>query len=250
HGGISGAAAAVLDNFFGTDAIGFSLTSEDVKGETHSFASFSAAAAEAENSVVWSGNHFRFDVTAGDTQGRAVAGFSNQHSLQPLPGTTYRETNLVSDVPGLAPNTDPNLQNPWGISQTPDGRFRVADKASGVATLYRADGKTAAAPVTIPTPPGVAPPSAPKGNVFNTTTDFVISQGGKSAPATVIFSTEDGTIVGFNPKVNKNAGVIVADLSATGAVFKTLTMGTVNGANDLFATDFHNGSVAVFDKSF
>ena len=50
-------------------------TSEDLKGETHSFSNFSAAAAEAENSVDWSGNHFRFDVTAGDTQGRSVAQF-------------------------------------------------------------------------------------------------------------------------------------------------------------------------------
>jgi PAP2 superfamily len=86
HADISGAAAATLANFFGTDNISFSLTSSDLKGETHSFSSFSAAAAEAENSVVWSGNHFRFDVTAGDAQGRSVAQFIDQNFFKPLPG--------------------------------------------------------------------------------------------------------------------------------------------------------------------
>jgi uncharacterized protein (TIGR03118 family) len=250
HGGISGAAAATLAEFFGTDNISTSLTSEDVKGETHSFPSFSAAATEAENSVVWSGNHFRFDVTAGDVQGRSVARFVDRNFFKPLPGGAYQQTNLVSDVPGLAPTTDPNLQNPWGLSQTPDGRFRVADNHSGVATLYNAAGRVVGSPITIPTPRGVAPPAAPNGNVLNTTSDFVIRQGRETAPATVIFSTEDGTIVGWNPVVDRRHGVIAADLSRAGAVFKTLTAGTVNGANYLYASDFHNGSVDAFDKNF
>ena len=66
----------------------------------------------------------------------------------------------------------------------------------------------------------------------------------------MIFSTEDGTIVGFNPEVDHNEGMIEADLSQSGAVFKTLTAGTVNGANYLYASDFHNGTVDVFDKNF
>jgi hypothetical protein len=86
HGAVSGAAAEVLDHFFGTDNISFSLTSEDLKGVTHSFTSFSAAAAEAENSVVWGGIHFRYDVTAGQTLGQQVAQFVDQHFFQPHPG--------------------------------------------------------------------------------------------------------------------------------------------------------------------
>jgi hypothetical protein len=73
---------------------------------------------------------------------------------------------------------------------------------------------------------------------------------GKSAPATVIFSSEDGTIVGFNPAVDPNEGLLEADLSQSGAVFKTLTAGSVNRANYLYASDFHNGTVDVFDKNF
>ena len=90
HGAASGAAATVLAHFFGTDNISFSLTSEDLKGVTHSFTSFSAAATEAENSVVWGGIHFRFDVTAGHALGQSVANFVDQHFFQPLPGQRTR----------------------------------------------------------------------------------------------------------------------------------------------------------------
>jgi hypothetical protein len=79
HGVVSGAASAVLANFFRTDNVNFSVTSEDLKGVTHSFSSFSGAATEAENSVVWGGIHFRFDVTTGHTVGQEVAGFVGRH---------------------------------------------------------------------------------------------------------------------------------------------------------------------------
>lgn len=83
HGGTSGAAAAVLADFFGTDNISVSLTSEDLKGVTHSFSSFSAAATEALNSVVWGGVHFRLDNVAGQAQGQAVAHFVEQNFFRP-----------------------------------------------------------------------------------------------------------------------------------------------------------------------
>jgi hypothetical protein len=90
HGALSGAAATVLAHFFGTDNISFSLTSDDLKGVTHSFTSFSVAATEAENSVVWGGIHFRFDVTAGDALGQSVARFVERRFFQPLPRNGHR----------------------------------------------------------------------------------------------------------------------------------------------------------------
>jgi len=165
-------------------------------------------------------------------------------------GIGYVQTSLVSHIKGLARTFDPNLQNPWGVSQNTEGQFRVADNATGVSTEYSAAGQIIGTPVTIPTPPGVTPPSAPNGNVFNTTNDFVISHDGKSAPATVIFSSENGTIVGFNPAIDPNEGILEADLSQSGAVFKTLTAGSVNGANYIYASDFHNGTVDVFNGQF
>jgi hypothetical protein len=86
HGVVSGAAASLLAQFFGTDNISFSLTSEDLPGVTHSFTSFSEAAAETQNSVVWGGIHFRFDVTAGAALGQSVAQFVTENFFQPLPG--------------------------------------------------------------------------------------------------------------------------------------------------------------------
>jgi hypothetical protein len=99
HGVVSAAASTVLAQFFGTDNISFSLTSEDVPGVTHSFTSFSAAAAETQNSVVWGGIHFRFDVTAGATLGQSVAQFVTQNFFQPLPGGFLPQSKLISGVP-------------------------------------------------------------------------------------------------------------------------------------------------------
>src|SRR5581483_6986911 len=73
---------------------------------------------------------------------------------------------------------------------------------------------------------------------------------GRSAPASVIVSTEDGTLVAFNPKVDRTHAILVADQSATGAVYKLVAMGSVGQANFLYATDFHNDKIDVFDKNF
>jgi uncharacterized protein (TIGR03118 family) len=252
HGGISGAASAVLAGFFGTDNISFSLTSEDLKGVAHAFSSFSAAAAEAENSVVWAGDHFRFDVVAGDTQGKSVAQFVGQHFFKPAANAVYQQTNLVSNIPGLAAHTDPRLQNPWGISLSPDGLFRVDDNHTGLSTVYDANGRRAGDTVHIPLPPGSTStsPSAPDGTVLNTTSGFVITEDGRSAPASSIFATEDGTIAAWSEKVDRRNALIEADNSAAGAVYKALTMGSNAQGAFLYATDFHNGVVAVFDSHF
>jgi uncharacterized protein (TIGR03118 family) len=169
-------------------------------------------------------------------------------------GPGFVQTALVSDVPGLAPHTDPNLLNPWGISLTPSGQFRVAANGAGDALRINASGAVLGKPVVLPPVPGSPPgtTSAPTGDVRNTTSDFVISDDGRSAPATVLFSTEDGTIIGWNPKVDRTEGVLVADQSTAGpgAVYKGLAMGSTAQGNFLYATNFRNDSVDVFDKNF
>jgi uncharacterized protein (TIGR03118 family) len=164
----------------------------------------------------------------------------------------YAATNLLSDIPGLAAHTNANLVNPWGFALTPRGQFRVSANGTGESLLLSARGSVPGRPVIIPTPsdsdPGAV--AAPNGSAMNTTTDFVISHGGQSAPATFIVSTEDGTIAGINPKVDRNQAVIGADLSDSGAVFKTLTLGADAHGNVIFASDFHNDRVDIFDKNF
>src|SRR5271167_624113 len=83
--------------------------------------------------------------------------------------SAYFQTNLSSDVPGLAANTDPNLKNPWGMSFSPTSPFWVSNQGSGNATLY--DGAGNIVPLVVSIPP-IGFPSGPTGQVFNGTTSF------------------------------------------------------------------------------
>src|SRR5215471_18766076 len=80
---------------------------------------------------------------------------------------SYLQINLVSDIPGLAPVTDPNLKNPWGMSFSATSPFWVSDQRTGVATLYNGAGAKQALTVTVPpTNPPSPPPTGPTGQVF------------------------------------------------------------------------------------
>src|SRR5246500_5676798 len=134
---------------------------------------------------------------------------------------SYVQTNLVSDIPGLAAHTDPNLKNPWGTSVGPGTPIWVSDNHAGLATLYDGAGNPQPFQVAIPAPPsaGAGAVGAPDGQAFNTldpnSTDFVISKNGKSGPAFFLFATEDGTIAGWNPNVDKTNAVIAVEHSTT-----------------------------------
>ena len=164
----------------------------------------------------------------------------------------FVETNLASDIPNFAAHTDRDLINPWGATETPQGQFRVAANGAGNAPLMTAQGQEEGPAIFIPAPPSdpKGTVSAPNGVVSNTTHDFVITEGGHSAPASLIFSTEDGTIAAFNPDLNKTQAVLAADQSSTGAVYKLVTMASNTRGNFLYATDFHNNKIDVFDKNF
>ena len=178
---------------------------------------------------------------------------------------SYVQTNLVSDVPGLAAHTDPNLRNPWGTSTGPGLPIWVSDNAAGVSTLYDGagnpqPGSPAQLVVAIPAPPSAGPGAvgAPTGTVFNPTTDgFVVSTAGLSGPSRFIFATEDGTLVGWNPTVNRTNAVLAVDRSTVkdtvgdvGAVYKGLTLATTPAGKFLYATNFRFGTVEVFDANF
>jgi uncharacterized protein (TIGR03118 family) len=162
----------------------------------------------------------------------------------------YLETNLVSDLPGVASITDPNLVNPWGIAASPTGPLWIADNAAGVATLYDGSGTPQSLVVTIPPPTGGMPPAAPTGEVFNGTTDFVVKSSGKSGTAVFLFATEDGTISGWSPTVDSTHAILAVDNSASGAVYKGLALGSNASGNLLFATNFNAGTIDTFDKNF
>jgi uncharacterized protein (TIGR03118 family) len=166
---------------------------------------------------------------------------------QAAPTTAFAQENLVADVAGAAAQTDPNLVNAWGIATEPNGLIYVADNHSGVMTIYQSSGQpgpTSSAPlvVTIPIPSGSMPPAAPTGIVFNDTTGLTLQTG---QPALFAFSTEDGTISGWNPNVDATHALLKVDNSAH-AVYKGLAL--LNGK--LYATNFHENSVDVFNSDF
>jgi hypothetical protein len=111
----------------------------------------------------------------------------------------YQQINLVGEQPGMAPRTDPNL-NGWGMDYAPNGPFAVADNGFGLVTLYDANGKMLPQKVTIPAPPGQppGPDSTVRGLVYNATSEFVISEDGRSAPAEFLFCSKSGTISGWS----------------------------------------------------
>jgi uncharacterized protein (TIGR03118 family) len=169
--------------------------------------------------------------------------------------TAFLQTNLVSDISGIARFTDPNLVNPWGLSYAPTGPFWVSDNGSGLSTLYNGQGTPQSLVVNIPSPFS-GQSGTPTGTVFNGTSGFVVSQNGVSGPAAFLFVTEDGTLAGWNPKVSLNNAIQVVDNSANptpgdGAVYKGLTMGTdPDGRTLLYATNFRAGTIDVFDSQF
>jgi uncharacterized protein (TIGR03118 family) len=164
--------------------------------------------------------------------------------------TVYVQTNLVSDLPGVAAQMDPNLVNPWGISASATSPLWVANNATGTSTLYNGAGQLfpVASPlvVTIPPPAGGSPPAAPTGTVFNGTGTFLVAPG---KPGLFLFATEDGTISGWNPAVSA-AAVLKVDNSGSGAVYKGLALGQNASGPMLYATNFHAGTVDAFDSTF
>jgi uncharacterized protein (TIGR03118 family) len=172
----------------------------------------------------------------------------------------FQQTNLVSDIAGLAQVTDPNLVNPWGISfssAAPKGSpIWVSDQGTGKSTLYAVSPSNTATinslVVTIPTV-GSSSPSGPTGQVFNSTTGFTIpGPNGSVVASSFIFDTLQGTIEGWNPGSvgGTSSAVIVVNNSST-AQYTGLAAGSSGGVNYLYAAnDLTSPGIQVYNSSF
>jgi len=152
-------------------------------------------------------------------------------------GNAYTVTNLVS-----GPASDADLVNAWGLTSLPTSPWWVADNGTNVSTLYNADGTKRALKVQVS--------SAPTGAVSNTGLHFVVSNGTASGPAVFIFATEEGKILGWNPNVSLTQAQVAVDHSGLGAVYKGLAIASTTTGDFLYATDFHNRRVDVFNGRF
>lgn len=160
-------------------------------------------------------------------------------SLPDLSAQAFVQTNLVSDIPGLAANTDSRLVNPWGISFGATSPFWVSNAGTGTATLYNSSGTPQPLVVTIPGPGGGVP-SVPTGQVFNTA-----AASGAFNGDLFLFASATGTIAGWRGALGTTAETLFNN-SATGASYLGLALGNVGGAATLYAANFGNGSVDVF----
>jgi uncharacterized protein (TIGR03118 family) len=200
------------------------------------------------------------------------------------------ETDLVANLPQLVDRNgilhaaavlDPNLVNPWGLTETGASPFWVSNNNAGVSTLYSVPGANNtpvsinSLVVSIPSPlDPLTPTGTPTGAVFNVDlaghgfqiTGLAKSGNTATASAVFIFATEDGTIVGWNPGINPAGftlskagtyGMLAVDnsgncLAANGAVYKGLAIATDAGSGNtfLYAANFRAGTVEVYDASF
>src|SRR5262245_6026541 len=172
--------------------------------------------------------------------------------------SAYVQTNLAADQPGVAQVHDPELVDAWGLSINPNGTFWPSARATDVSTVYSGDVTPAGGtfqpfikrPLTVTIPGG-----RPTGQVFNGSNDtFIVSAGGRSAPARFIFASETGQITAWNPTVPTGGVPQSRDAflmaSTPGAVYTGLAIDNLLAGNVLYAADFANRKIDVFDRTF
>jgi uncharacterized protein (TIGR03118 family) len=179
-------------------------------------------------------------------------------------GAGFIVVNEISDTNTEGANPpDPALVNSWGLSEAPaGGPLWVANNGTGTTTLYnfKTFGKIplGGAAITVAGPGGTQ--SSPTGTVFTTPTgnSFDVTLNGATGHSLFLFDGEDGTISGWAPSVAINTTVVAVDQSAApdangvfhGAVYKGLALLSDDGAPHLFAADFSQGKVEVFNSQF
>jgi uncharacterized protein (TIGR03118 family) len=161
------------------------------------------------------------------------------------------QVNLASDIPGKAPLTDPDLKNPWGISHSPVSPLWVSNQGTSSSTLYTlppGTGTVTKVPTVRVTMAGSV--AGPTGQVSNTGTGFVLSNGTVSAPAAFIFATLDGHIEAWNPMVDALIGPAENKATVPGAGYTGLAIASTRRGDRLLAANFAQGRIDVFNSGF
>ena len=158
-------------------------------------------------------------------------------------GTTpYLQTNLVSDIPGLAQVTDSNLVNPWGVSFGPTSPFWVSNQGTSTSTLYAVTPTgISQVPLVVPIPKTASGPQGPTGQVFNNTSSFPVNGN----PAFFIFASLNGTISAWN-----GGATAQIEWTTPGASYTGLAIASNTAGDFLYAADGAQNRINVFDGSF
>lgn len=156
------------------------------------------------------------------TAGAASSARFDRYALRPL----------VSD------EADAQLINAWGLAASATGPWWVANEGRSSSTLYDGAGKKQALTVQVA--------GGPTGVAFYGGRGFVVRSGGRAGPARFLYACEDGTIRGWSPAVPRpwsRQAVVAVDEGRRAAIFR----GVAIARDRLYATDFHNGRVLVYD---
>ncbi|HEY8644520.1 MAG TPA: TIGR03118 family protein, partial [Gaiellaceae bacterium] len=154
------------------------------------------------------------------------------------PRNAYVVRGLVSDEQRRASHVDARLVNAWGLAASPTGPWWTSNEASASSTLYSAEGRKQLLTVSVD--------GGPTGIAYYGGKGFRISAGGKSDPARFVYACEDGMLRAWTPTVPKGwstQAIVVADQAAEATVFR----GVAIAGERVYATDFHNARVAVYD---
>ncbi len=171
----------------------------------------------------------------------AVSLVSSGTAVAHGPARSFKQVNLIADVAGMAIHTDTNLVNAWGLVIGPRGNLTVVDNHSDRATFYEADGSPADSPIHADGgPTGVA--------MNHSRHDFTFTVGTNTYPSRLLFATETGTILAWNPLADAANAIVVA--ASSNAVYKGLALAHTRGGAFLYAADFHNNKIDVFDGAF
>ena len=178
---------------------------------------------------------------------------SHPTSADAADAAVYVQTNLVSDIPGLAMATDPHLVNPWGVSFTPTGSpFWISNQGTNSTTLYSVTDSTDVnnpVPVfTVNIPTTGSGPQGPTGQVSNTNLESFKLTDGDHMSASFIFADLNGTISAWNSSLGTNGSTAHIEVTTPGADFTGLA---VNEAHTmLYAANDSAGTIDVFNSSF
>src|SRR5712671_136825 len=177
---------------------------------------------------------------------------SDPKSADAVDAAIYVQTNLVSDIPGLAEATDPHLVNPWGVSFRTGSPFWISDQGSNSTTLYAVTDSTDVnnpVPVfTVHIPTTATGPQGPTGQVSNTNVESFKLTDGNLMSANFIFADLNGTISAWNNSLGTDGSTAHIEVTTKGAVYTGLA---VNEAHTmLYAANTSAGTIDVFNSSF
>ena len=162
-------------------------------------------------------------------------------------------TDLVASGAGtFARRTDANLEDPWGLVLADGLGAVVASRQGNTSTSYDGAGRSQplAAPLLLRLTGAMGGSFGATGIVANSGEDFMIAAAGKSAPARLVYGGRGGSIAAWSPELRGGPLLVYGATDRAAYTALAITISSTPGASRLYAADFHDGRIDVFDGAF